>query len=257
LHPVQLAAVDSDAFTRRLTFPPKLDDTPDVTGAGYTITTAYWDDVLRNGRNDRDRVETAATYYEDGGYVRTRQGDEDVWIVLDLRQRAIVDRYLRLTRAGLLRERPGILEVLAAASRGESIGVDIGGNQLSPTEAQELWTGLSVSPRPSFRDEMQPPAGEGAWLVFSLEEGRSAQVFYEAASRTLTDFLGAESYRVIDPVAFTIESATRGGGSALSIEQQDSRGSGLWWVVMLGGGLACLGAAVWLSRRTSAKTISS
>ena len=222
-----------------------------IAGSGYRLTTLYWDEVLRNGRSDREPAEAAATYFEDGGYVRARQGGEDVWLALDLRQRAIIDRYLRLTRAGLLNERPGVLEVLEVASRGERIGVDIGGSQLSPVEARELWAGLAVSPGPSFRDQPQQPVttDSGAWLIFSLEEGRSVQVIYDPATRTLTDFYGSETYRVIPPVAFTIESVMRGGGSGLTIEQQSGRGSSIWWLIMLGVGIAGLATAVWLNRR--------
>lgn len=257
-HPVRLTAIDEDAFFRRLGPPPKLDETPEVIGTGYRISTRYWDDVLRNSRDDRAAAEMEATYYEDGGYVRARQGDEDVWLVLDLRQRAVIDRYLRLTRAGLLRDRPGILEVLLAASRGETIGIDIGGNQLSSTEARELWTGLLVSPRPSFREQPQRPLGEnGAWLVFSLEEGRAVQVFYDQSAGTLTDFFGSETYQVIPPVAFTIETVTRGGGSVLTIEQQPGRGSAAWWIIMAGGGIACIAAAIWLRRQFGAAGTSS
>jgi hypothetical protein len=250
-HPVQLAAVDADAFVRRLVPPPKLDEEPEVFGSGYTITTGYWDEVLRNDRDDREPAEAAAIYFEDGGYVRARQGGEDAWLVLDLRQRAIIDRYLRHARAGLLRERPGILELLTVSSRSESIGIDIGGNQLSATEARELWLGLLVSPRPSFPDPAQRPDGAGPWLVFSLEEGRAVQFLYDPASQTLTDYLGAETYRVIQPVRFTIESATRGGGSSLAIEDDEPRGSRAWWVVMIGAGIVCLGAALWLRQRSS------
>ena len=248
-HSVRMAKTDEDAFRRRLDSPPKLDDRPELSGDGYTVTTTYWDDVLRGSRNDREAADPGATYYEDGGFVRARQDGEDVWLALDTRQRAILDRYLNLTRAGLLGERPGILEVLAAASRSENIGVHIGGSLLTDPEWERFWASLSVTPSPAFLEQPQRPAGDdGAWLIFSLKEGRSVQVFYDERAGTLTDSFGTEVYTVAPQVALAIESPASRGGSALAI-QQEQQGSPLWWLIMIGGGLSCLAVALWLKRR--------
>jgi len=54
--------------------------------------------------------------------------------------------------------------------------------------------------------------------------------------------LGTESYTIRNILPTT-------AGEPLQIEQQEPHGSELWWPVMLGGGAALLGAAVWARRR--------
>lgn len=251
-HSVRLARADADAFVRRLGPPPKLDDVPEFSGTGYKIASGYWDDILRNGRDDRAPAELDAFYFEDGGYVVARQDGRDVWMVLDLRQRAILDRYLSLTRAGTIRPEPGVLEVLTVASRSESIGVEIGGVRLDETQRRNFWPLLAVGPRATFTDPPQAPLGaRGVWLVFSLQEGRSVQVFYERQAGLFIDSFGSEIYAVSTPMAMLIDGIVPRSNTGIRVAQESSTGSFAWWLIMGGSGLACIGAAVWLSKRLS------
>jgi hypothetical protein len=247
--PVKLARADEDAFLRRLVPPPKLDDAPRVSGESYVVTTQYWDDVLRGDRDDREAAEPAADYYQEGGYVRARQGGKDAWLVLDLRQRAILDRYLSLARAALLRPEPAVLEVLTIASRSQEISIEAGGVALDAAQRRNFWTTLAVSPRGEHVEPPRPPLGaRGIWLVFGLEEGRSVQVFYERDAGLFIDFFGSEIYTVSTPMAALLDAVVPRSSGGISIEQQDGTGSPLWWLLLVGGGVACLAVAAWLRR---------
>ena len=251
-HSVKLARADADAFVRRLSAPPVLDETPELRGTAYKIASTYWDDLLRNGRDDRGAAELEALYYEDGGYVGAKQDGREVWMVLDLRQRAIIDRYLALTRAGTLRDQPGVLEVLVVAARSEIIGVEIGGVPLTDEQRRSFWSLMLVGPRATHMDPPQVPLGaRGVWMVFQLEEGRSLQVFYERQAGLFIDSFGAEMYSVSTPLAALIDGIVPRTTTGLAIEQQRSTGSYVWWVIAGGAGLACLGIAYWLSQRFS------
>src|SRR3712207_4504444 len=78
-HAIRLAPADADAFQRRINTPPELDNAPRTSGPSYTITSTYWDKVLRGERDDREPAEADAVYYPQGGYVKARQGGKDVW----------------------------------------------------------------------------------------------------------------------------------------------------------------------------------
>jgi hypothetical protein len=132
-HPVRLAVTDDYAFFRRINLPPKLDDTPKVTGPSYEITSRYWDDVLRGWDSSAGSGADSATYYPQGGFVRAKQGGSDVWLVIDLRQQAIINRYIRLAQKDTLPAAPTLQEVIAASQREEKISVSIGSKQLKPT----------------------------------------------------------------------------------------------------------------------------
>ena len=80
-HAVRLARADEDALIRRLAPPPRLDSKPAITGSSYVITSSYWDDVLRHGREDLARGADDADYFPSSGYVRAHQGVDDVWLV--------------------------------------------------------------------------------------------------------------------------------------------------------------------------------
>src|SRR5688572_1493922 len=81
-HPIRLALSDHDAFMRRLDLPPLLDNEPELRGRSYTITSPYWDVGVRAGDNTQFLVEEDATYYPDGGFVKTMQNTEIVWTAL-------------------------------------------------------------------------------------------------------------------------------------------------------------------------------
>lgn len=248
-HSVKLARADADAFVRRIVPPPKLDNAPEFQGTGYKIASAYWDEVLRNGRDDRGAAALDAFYFQEGGYVVAHQDGRDVWLVLDLRQRAIIDRYLSLGRANTIRAEPGILEVLMIASRSEAVGIEIGGVALTEAQRNNFWSLIAVGPRATHTDPPQVPLGaRGVWLVFALEEGRSLQVFYERQSALFIDSFGSEIYGVSTPMATLIDSIVPRTSTGLRIAQEGSTGSAVWWLIMGGGGLACIGAAIWLQR---------
>jgi hypothetical protein len=244
-HPVRLAPADEDAFSRRINTPPRLDNRPErATGATYTLTSPYWSDILL--RPGRPPVEEAATYFAEGGIVRARQAGQDIWLALDLRQQAILARYLRLTKAGALDERPSLVSVLVASVREENVTVEAAGSPLTAGQVGALWSALASTRTPQFLDTPQPPKAEGGvWLVFGLEEGRSLQLFYEPRSASLTDALGTERYSVTPALAAVLGSIKP---TPHSIDDAVNPGSSAWWVVMIAGGILGLAAAYWFLR---------
>ncbi len=247
-HPVQFSAADDDAFVRRVNFPPVLDETPATSGKAYTLTSAYWDIVLRVINKDKGEVDGDALYYPEGGLVKARQGGGDVWLTLDLRQRAIIGRYIRLGQANLVGPEPGVLEVLQAASASEPLVVDVAGKTLDPSAASRFWAALQGL-RSTSLTPTQPPAAtdDGLWLIFNLPEARAVQLFYNRRAQTLTDYLGVERYKVTPALAQIIE--TNGAAGAVQVPQEPGTGSPAWWVIMIGVGLASITAAVLIQRR--------
>ena len=246
-HGIRMAAADADAFRRRVAQPPRLEDVPDVSGSPYVVTTSYWASAVRlEEGEDILEIDLKGDYYPDGGYVRVPVGGQDAWLVLDLRQRAILDRYIRLAEAGAISAEPSTLDVLAAASSSEAMGVEAGGDFVAPEVASALLSGLAqANPKP-FLEPREPPAAQddGFWLTVTLLEGRSLRYFYDGA--TLTESLGTERYDA-SSVAQALAAIAPAGTPAIG--QEEPEGSLLWWPVMVGGGLAALGAAVWLRRR--------
>jgi hypothetical protein len=252
---IRLTAVDNDAFKRRVDLPPLFEEEPEVTGPSYTVTSGYWDDAVRNGNQDEDRVADAANYYPDQGLVKTRQGDSNVWLGLNHQQRAIFDRYIRLRAS--LSDAPASLEVLrAAASNGELVGIRIGRFELTPEQRQRFWEqAASLRNRPGIvpTNGDAPADANATWVVFELPEGRTVQMRYAPASNILTEALGGEAYMVPSNWLVPVlgPQAAPGPEYALSpapVPQQESTGSYFWWAVMLGGGLVCLGLAVLVQR---------
>lgn len=246
-----LAPADADAFQRRLSQPPLFDEPPAASGPSYTVTTAYWDLAVREDE-DEPAVEPDAKYFPGGGFVRARQDGQDLWLVLDLRQRAILDRYIRFgAEVGRPGPRPGALEILALASRTETIGIEAGAGRFSDAEARSFWDSAgSVAADPSFRDPPRPPATAGVagyWLTFSLPEGRSQQYFVDTTGGVLTDALGTESYDVAGLIGATLPETAE----SLHIEDESPAGSKLWWVLAVGGGAVFLLGAAALHRRST------
>jgi len=240
--PLRLAPADADAFQRRLNQPPPYVG-PKPAGESFIVTSAYWDAALRAADN-APPIAAAAAYFPNGGIVRARQSDRDLYFVLDLRQRALLDRYIRLARTGQIGPEPGALQVLAAASSMEPIGIGIGGRPVDTRLAQVIWAVINGRQgEVSFLGSPQPPGNApGYWLTFTTSEGRALQYHYDPASDALTDALGTETYVIPAGLPTT-------PGDPPQIEQQEPHGSKLWWPVMLGGGAALLAAAIWLRRR--------
>ncbi len=166
---------------------------------------------------------------------------------MDLRQQAILERYVRLTKAGALEQRPGLVSVLVATVREEDVTVEAAGSPLSADQVGALWSALASIGAPQFLDTPQPPkADNGFWLVFGLEEGRSLQLFYQPGSpAVLSDAQGSERYTVTPALASVLGSVKP---SSLRIDDENDPGSDVWWVVMIVAGIICLAAAGWLVR---------
>ncbi len=244
---IALAPADADAFQRRLNQPPALGTPPAAAGLSYTVTTAYWDAAVRE-KDDDPAVEAEAEYFPGSGVVRARQDGEDVWLVLDLRQRAILDRYIRFIEAGRPDPRPGALEIVLFASRTEPVAVETGARSFSEAETRAFWDAIApIAADPSFRDVPQPPDMTGAtgyWLTFTCPEGRSLQYYVDTVAGTLTDALGAETYDVTGLLGGVLPSTAE----TLQIENDDPAGSWLWWPLAVGGGIGLLALSLWLRR---------
>lgn len=249
---VRLAPADADAFRRRLSAPPPYFG-PLPTGESLVVTSDYWDATLGTGAG-APAIDADGTYFPSDGIVKLRQGDRDAFFVLDLRQRANLDRYVRLARAGRIDATPGVLEVLTAASSDETVSIEFGSRVLDANERATFWR-LSAGLQPLDFPSGEPPRDSPslARITFGLSEGRSIQMVYSVGSGTLVDALGQEVYAVpkrwLQPIL-----GDYGPGFddfKRPIEQQDPVGSLVWWPVMLGGGIGLLAAAVWLQRRNA------
>ena len=258
--PLRLAQVDETALYQRVSLPPRLDDPPTASGPSYTVKSPYWPKVLPGNGKDRPRALDEAAYFPQGGLVRADQGGKDSWIVLDLRQRAILDRYIRLGEKGLISGDTSVVQVLVAASAsGEAVGVTVGSTALSATESSKLLDSLKgLTPSPKLGPgallavpPSQPPAGS-AWMTFTLPEGREVRLLYTAASRTLVDYDAQNHYPIPSEWLESVLGPQYAPGSpallAGAVPQEKGPGSPVWWLVMLGGGIALLTAGVYLSR---------
>ena len=252
-YPVRLAVTDDVAFFRRINLPPKLDEGPATTGRSYTVTSRYWDDVLRAWDDSSGPADDSAAYYPEGGFVRARQDGEDVWLVIDLRQQAILNRYIRLARAGGLPERPSVFQVLSAAQREETLSVSIGARQLTRGEQAAFWRAFSIPLIPVDGGGFTPRDEGGIWISVSLEEGRAVQLFYDLRGNRIIDGLGIEAAAVpadwlsgVIPGALSPDSP---GVAPLGVPQEEPRGGRFWWVIVVAAGLLLLGAAFWTQER--------
>lgn len=129
-------------------WPTRLDAQPVDLGIGYELQSGIaaallgnnpfglWRDVeFGEGRVPR------STYYPGIGAVELHiGGDPPRWARLDAGRAAILDRYIRLGRAGELPEQPGILDVLAADARdGRPTSVVVGDRPLTTATLEEFW----------------------------------------------------------------------------------------------------------------------
>jgi hypothetical protein len=258
-----LAPADADAFQRRFHRPPQLDEPPAAaTGPSYTVTTDYWDEAIREEDAD-PAVEPKAEYFPAGGFVRARQDGEDVWLVLDLRQRAILDHYVlygttqRLpanaaSRQAVLNPSALLIAFLAYYGQGETIAIELGDRLLTDEEARDFLS--SIAPEllnVTFVDPPQPPQTDdwmGYWVTITLPEGRDLLYFLDTRRALLIDALGTELYDL---------STAAGGGippsaETLAVEQQDPAGSKLWWLLAPAGAAVLVAAALWTRRRRTA-----
>lgn len=249
---VRLAPADADAFRRRIVQPPRLEEEPVHEGPSYRITSGYWPGAVRlEDEEEPEDVGDVAEYFPGGGYVRVDVAGEDVWLVLDLRQRAILDRYIRLSleSGDALGPDPSTMDVLALIAGREALGVAVAGRAIEEDTAMELLTGLAgANPDPFVEPRRPPQPSEGGlWLSVTLTEGRILRYFFDGG--TLTEALGTESYDA-SSVAHILE-ASRPQALPV-IEHEEPAGSLLWWPVALGGAAVAFAGAFWLRIRTRA-----
>jgi hypothetical protein len=259
---ITLTAADEEALSQRVSPPPRLENPPVTTGPSYQVTSPYWPKALPGNGKDRPPADTEAAYYPNGGFVRARQGDRERWIVLDLRQRSILDRYIALGERGLISSMPSVIEMLSADyENGGEFGLSIGRAQVSIADQGKLLASLQgLAPRdfPGSRTDVTavPPASvpaASAWLVFALPEGRDVRLLYTFASETLVDYVSQDYYAVppnwlasvLGP-DFAHDSEMK---APLAVPQESGTGSPIWWPVMIGGGAILIALAVLLSRR--------
>ncbi len=249
--PVRLAPTDADAFRRRINLPPRLDFVPQVTGPSYTVTSTYWNDAIdrEDSAEERLAVNEDATYWPEGGFVLTRLGDIEVWTVLDLRQRPLLDRYIRLGSTGAISAREGNLRVLSAAQATEFVGIDAGVKPLTTQQRTSFWEALGEAPV-KFLDPFEPPQPDtdGFWILLTIADGPGYEYYFDGS--TLTDSFGAERYVVSAALQSFLGGLT---ASTPPINNEEPSGSLLWWPVLGGGGLVLIGAAWWLNRRNRAR----
>ncbi|HEX5367884.1 MAG TPA: hypothetical protein VFY10_00550 [Dehalococcoidia bacterium] len=261
-HAVHLAPVDADAFRRRVNRPPHLQDAPAPSGPSYTVSSPYWQISFLPDKDkdesDKSKVAMDATYYPDGGYVLEQADGHDAWIVIDLRQRAILDRYIRITQDGGIGENPDALQVLASFSKDEPLGVQIGSRALDANQASSFWAiastlkPLDLPPNPDFAppDEPRPVI---LWITITTPAGQAIQFLNSTVTGTLVEPLSQTVYPVakdwLAPILGPYDATTIGTTLTGTIEQHHSTGSHLWWIVMVGGGLLTIGlAALWQRR---------
>ena len=144
-------------------------------------------------------------------------------------------------------------------------GLRKAGALLDEAEARQFW---QLAGDVALRRELLPGQTESidladlgpsqTWLVFALPEGRTVQLVYAAATGVVFDAGQTELYPVpqgwLQPLFG--DAALPGAEFALGpaqVEQQPGRGSPLWWVVMIGGGLAAIAFAIWLRRDSLAR----
>lgn len=257
LFAVRLTAADEDSFRRRINYPPVYErETPEARGPSFTVTSTYWEPVVQTERRHPGRVSAEAEYFPEGGLVRASQEGEDVWLTLNLRQRAILDRYVRLAREGRISAEPTVVELLLAASD-EPLSVDIGAKTLDSRETAAFWQALAASQRQTGASQerdlvvnryLVDPRPDDIWLIFTFAEARAVRLIYEPASGRVMD--------VFEPVVYQgqprfLENAV-GNGQAfrpLQVQHADSPGSPVWWFIMIGGGLILIAAGVFIRRR--------
>jgi hypothetical protein len=255
-HGIRLSPADQDAFLRRLDLPPLLDDVPEVRGPAYTVASPYWDIGVRAGDNTQVLVDDAATYYPEGGFVKTRQQGEDIWTALDTTQRTILDRYIRL--APVLPPEPSAFEVLRAAGLdGEEIGISIGSVLMTKEQRTKFWANArDLKPQPGAASRPFDASTPGiTWIEFTLPEGRSIPMAYSSAAGTLVApgeaaaVFAVPRDWLVPVLGAQAENAPSDGLQPLSIPQDATDGSPLWWLVTIGGGIASIAIAVLLDRK--------
>jgi hypothetical protein len=253
--PIRFAPVDADALTRRINDPPQLEAAPAHLGPAYSLSSPYWPIAAAEFESDDDETDQAvalppvdqkATYYPEAGVARVTRGEESAWLALDRRQQAIIERYLRFGRLGVLSEDPGILRLLGVAiGSAEPITLAIGDRTISDGDLITIGNVADGLLATRLTPAQPPSLGNGdVWLVFTLPEGRTVQLLYDPEGATLTDYLGQERYDVTPLLAAALESFL---APPLAIAApEDGGGSPLWWLLMLGGGAGALAGALWL-----------
>lgn len=247
---IRVPAPDADAFRRRINLPPRIEEPESLSGPVFQVTSDYWEGAVRREEegDDARQVEPRADYYPEDGYIRAALGETDAWMVLDLRQRAILNRTIELAQAGRIDQTPSSVDVISAAMDTELISVSVAGEIIEADAAREVLTGLATANPDALQDPrvpVEPTADEGFWLIVTLPEGHARQYYYDGAT-TVYEALGTERYDATSVAPLLNGLAPE---STLDIEQQEPVGGLYWWPLTIGGGLGAIALAVWFRRR--------
>jgi hypothetical protein len=267
---VRLAPADEDAFMRRLSPPPRLSEPPETTGRAYTVRSPYWSQLMPGTPGVRGPAGESATYYPEGGYLSAARTDgTTTWLVLDVRQQAILARYVSLGERGLLPSRPAALEVIrASVETGEQVGIQVGGHVLSEEQSARFWRqsiGLPVLPPPGLERlvpretpvAVAPLAVGDLPVTLTLAEGRSLHFIYRAQAGRLEDTLGYETYGLSPGWLASVLGQDMGSATFGTVPQDEGPGSPLWWLAAMAAAALLLAAAARLGRaprRTSGQS---
>lgn len=204
-HRLDLPFHEDYDFWRASPAPRVLQELPTEPGPAYTVTSWYWDFLLR-GNGPGPEAADEALYYPARGLVRATLGAEVAWLRLDERRQAILGRYTALGRRGLLPPHPTIGETLAAAALhgGETIQVEISGRTLEANsrEAQVFWREFAAArkekagyPAVDLRRALDQTAFEQnkTYVAFRLPEGRVVELLYLRPLGYLVDLAAGQA----------------------------------------------------------------
>jgi hypothetical protein len=144
---------------------------------------------------------------------------------------------------------------MLVASSDEAIAIDIGSHSLTESERAAFWKVFSQPLEKVNSAGPKPRTTDGVWITFNLPEGRQLQFFYDVSAGRLIDGFGGDALVTprdwLQPVlgANAPKPGAPGLVAAKQVPQNGSTGAAWWWVVMIGGGLGCIGAAVWMRRK--------
>lgn len=189
-------------------WPTALDAAPEDPGLGYDVQMeAPGFGLIATDTGER----VASTYYPRVGAMelRTESGSDASWIQLDTDRAALLNRYIALAQAGLLSEKPGILDIFAAGYElcGTPTPIEVDGRSLNSEELDSFWAVVASGAWPEIpvtisRAGAKPSAGnseaeqeridaivygypEFALLVLLAPDGRRLELAYYPSTSTI------------------------------------------------------------------------
>jgi hypothetical protein len=189
-HAVTLAFADWQAFYDATPRPERLPFRPKgAEGTVYTLAQWYW--AGSHAWAEEIGAGEDAHYYPFGGYLAVAGEGETAWFRLDELRRTLLDRYIRLTRAGSLASEPGVLQVLGAAAADEGLVVEVGRLSESvaapPAVASAFWQAVGGARKVSV---IRMRVDRGFDVRVRLPEGRTLEFWYNRADALLVDAAG-------------------------------------------------------------------